>query len=318
MDQSPEQLDFTGGFSNGTLLIISLTGFTVLFALLAFLCHMSPADAHHDDDENDQINYDKLLQEADVSTLNRAQRRARAKLLMKKNRRLVVPDSQARPEEGQGGVHERQQGGNDVQQPMMILDREENDNGDGGDDVLEPNVVLIKPSRKERQKAAKELERAERKANESQRKFQMLYEEEQRRTKEKLMKEAKERVELVRQEKSERDFIEWRYMFPPSEPEKGGDGFGVSVKEFLQDLQSNQSLCLSETADRFSVSIEQLIRRIQKLEDDGRILHGIVNRENDSYFLVTTDCFRRVKDLIDTKGSALLREVAREVKNSSA
>ncbi len=314
MDQSHEQLDFTGGFSNSTLLIISLTGFTVLFALLAFLCHVSPADAHNDDEENDQINYDKLLEDADVSTLNRAQRRARAKLLMKKNRRLVVPDSQARPEEGQ-----RQQVDNDMQRQIIILDREENDVGDGDGEDDDANVVdrTPKPSRKERQKAAKELERAERKANEEQRKRQILYEQDLRRTKEKSMKETKERVELERKEKSERDFIEWKYMFPPSNPELEDD-FGVSVKEFLQELQSKQSLCLSETADRFSVSIDHLVRRIQKLEDDGRIFHGIMNIENDSYILVTTDCFRRVKDLIDTKGSVSLTEIAGELENSYA
>ena len=98
-----------------------------------------PSSADPDGDEGLQ-NYDEFLDQSDVGTLNRAERRARAKLRMKKARRANVPVAR------------------------------NGDDADGNDGQLHADVQNDAAedaglSRKERQKAAKALEREERKAS---------------------------------------------------------------------------------------------------------------------------------------------------------
>ena len=145
-----EESDPTGGFSNSTLLMISLSGLTIVIFGLIFICRGAPAV--DEDDEDGGPSYEQLLEQTDVKLLNRAQRRQRAKLLMRKNRRLNDP---------------------------APIPMNEDDIARIPASTMPENATRM--SRKERQKAAKELERAERKVNEEQIRLQKLLEEEERR-----------------------------------------------------------------------------------------------------------------------------------------
>ena len=84
----PPQGETSVALSDKTLLAVSLAGFVVL-ATTVYVLVIRPSLAAEETDERDGIyNYDDELDHADVRTLNRAQRRARARNRMKRNRRV--------------------------------------------------------------------------------------------------------------------------------------------------------------------------------------------------------------------------------------
>lgn len=127
--------------SNQTILILCTIGFASLGIAFYFLILRHVPSSTTDGDEPVQ-NYDEFLDHSDVATLNRAERRARAKLHMKKARRAAVPAAGRRDADGGDG--------NDAVLDELDRPVEVDDAGSG-------------LSRKERQRVAKALEREERK-----------------------------------------------------------------------------------------------------------------------------------------------------------
>ena len=123
--------------SNETILILCSVGFATLGIALFLILRNQP---QHDDDDDSYG--DVLEQRPDVATLNRAQRRARAKYKMKQARRDMAPLLVA----ARGG-----EGGGDNNMPA--------DEGLVLPDVNDNFAV----NRKERQRIAKQMERNERK-----------------------------------------------------------------------------------------------------------------------------------------------------------
>ena len=128
--------------SNETILILCSFGFASLGIVLFLILRNQPNKQDEDDEHNDRDHYGDELDQADVATLNRAQRRARAKYKMKQARRDMAPVVAARGGNGddnnmpaEGGVH---------------------------DDDVNDNVAAV-ADRKERQRIAKQMERNERK-----------------------------------------------------------------------------------------------------------------------------------------------------------
>lgn len=135
--------------SNESILILCTFGFATLGITLFLILRHQPQQ--HEDESNtlrQRDNYGDVLDQADVATLNRAQRRARAKYKMKQVRRDMAPVVQMAARGGE--------------------DDDINIHADEGilpDDVKD-NLVVAEgnPNRRERQRLAKEMERNERKS----------------------------------------------------------------------------------------------------------------------------------------------------------
>mmetsp|Transcript_77 Transcript_77/g.109 ORF Transcript_77/g.109 Transcript_77/m.109 type:complete len:327 (-) Transcript_77:41-1021(-) len=298
-------------FSNETLLLTSLLGFTLLFAALACLCHLSPSQAKFDENNGgagndlggaDDDEYNQLLQGADVSTLNRAQRKARARLIMKKNKRAAatVVDAGA----AAGGDNDGDgDNGDDANRNLIAADAA---GGNGEDDMNQSEGTRL--SRKERQKAAKEEERLYRREYEEIRKLKIKDEIDRREAKDKLLKEKKEAMERERKELQEKELRSWKYMFG-----EGSSSQSVTVQDFIRELKVTQFLDLQETANRFQVSIEALISRLRHLEVEGRINHGIFDEKTQIYYFVSAEDMTQVAKFIKQRESVTLDEVNAEV-----
>ncbi len=126
--------------SNETILILCTFGFATLGIVLFLILRNQPQHQNNEDEHTDRDNYGDVLDQADVATLNRAQRRARAKYKMKQARRDMAPAVAAR-----GGG-----------------EGDDNNNMPAEDRVPQDDVVNI-ADRKERQRIAKQMERSERK-----------------------------------------------------------------------------------------------------------------------------------------------------------
>jgi len=308
MNQDPQiysdQSDPTGGFSNQTLLLISLNGITVIVIALIFLCQRAPRS---DDEEEDNIPYDQALQDADVSLLNRAQRRARAKLLMKKNRRLVNDNDvnvDADPNPHAGALA--------ALQDAAIEAPDDDDNGGNFRNIHLPPIAAVprgpQLSRKERQKAAKELERMERKANEEQIRLQKQHQEEDRQIRTMVQLEKKQQAELEKKEEQDREFREWKYIFPEADLDTK-----VTVKEFVEELDVDPVISLQETAEEFNVTIDALVDRLEQLEKEGRICHGILNRSRDEFIYISPSNMANIADFIQEKGAVTIGDLKRSL-----
>jgi len=308
MNQDPhiysDQSDPTGGFSNQTLLLISLNGITVIVIALIFLCQRAPRS---DDEEEDNIPYDQALQDADVSLLNRAQRRARAKLLMKKNRRLVNDNDvnvDADPNPHAGALA--------ALQDAAIEAPDDDDNGGNFRNIHLPPIAAVprgpQLSRKERQKAAKELERMERKANEEQIRLQKQHQEEDRQIRTMVQLEKKQQAELEKKEEQDREFREWKYIFPEADLDTK-----VTVKEFVEELDVDPVISLQETAEEFNVTIDALVDRLEQLEKEGRICHGILNRSRDEFIYISPSNMANIADFIQEKGAVTIGDLKRSL-----
>ena len=73
--------------SDSILLVVSSVGFVIL-ATTIYSIIITRLKTAQEIDEDEETDYDEKLTNADVSTLNRAQRRARARHIMKQQRRI--------------------------------------------------------------------------------------------------------------------------------------------------------------------------------------------------------------------------------------
>ena len=127
--------------SNKTILILSTIGFGILGLVLFYILRRL-TDQPTDQDDNEERDYGEILNDSDVATLNRAQRRARAKYRMKNARRVA--------------------------QPVQVNNNNNREDGEEDENQNQDNIQLVNNnnlSRKERQKAAKKKEREERKVS---------------------------------------------------------------------------------------------------------------------------------------------------------
>ena len=304
-----DQSDPTGGFSNKTLLLISLNGITIIVIALIFLCQRSPRS----DEEDNNIPYDQALQEADVSLLNRAQRRARAKLLMKKNRRLVNDDVDVNVNVNFDDADPNPHAGALVALQDAAVEADDDDDNDGNFRNIRFPPIAAAPrgpqlSRKERQKAAKELERMERKANDDQIRLQKQHQEEDRQIRTMLQLEKKQQAEIEKKEQQGREFREWKYMFPEADLDTK-----VTVKEFVEELDVDPVISLRETAEEFNVTIDALVDRLEQLEKEGRICHGILNKSRDEFIYISPANMVNIAAFIQEKGAVTIGDLKRSL-----
>jgi hypothetical protein len=142
-------------------------------------------------------------------------------------------------------------------------------------------------SRKERQKAAKEIEMKERIMLQDQRHREQLEAQEEacRRKKEKEKQAEADRKKQQEQRKAEElaAYNAWRIFLPPYPKLSGGtDSNFITVKEWIRELKYQKMVDISVLSRRFEVS-EQLVRgRIQELLDTDQVT-GFLEDESFTY-----------------------------------
>lgn len=269
--------DISIGASDAVLLAVSTVGFLMLAVSVykIVLAKLKTAEELELEAQEKEISYGERLAQADVSTLNRAQRRARAKHIMKQQRRLG------------GGSDTGENNNMNINNDMAIVPHEQEQGHDENipafraDNHLHANSQHLL-SRKERQKAAKQVELQERRLLEEDRRNEQKKAQEaavaRRKAKElqqkiQAGKDKKERME--RQQANEMA----RYKTWQTFIETHGDD-SITVKEWIKELKHNRIVYLKDLAVRFSVEETSICERIQELLDTNR-LSGILEKPVD-------------------------------------
>lgn len=279
------------GFGDTALLIVSLVGFAMLASIIYSLILLRVQSREDfDKAEEEKLDYDEKLEKADVATLTRAQRRARARNIMKRERRIT---------------------------PLHNHHDDPDNNGDGAQLVHQQEPEEEEPvhhhhlSRKERQRAAKAAEREERKLFEDKRRQQQRNAQEtaQRERKERERQEV-ERLEEERRLRREQNgtqerakLLEWNTFLVS----RDGDDV-MTVKDFAEYAQQQKVVSIDALATRFRRPSEQVIERIEKLVESCR-LTGVV--DGDRFVYVTNDEMKAVVEIFSTQKQMSLQDVVK-------
>ena len=268
------------GFSDVAILIVSLLGFCLLASTIYSLILLKVQSRQEfDKAEEQKLNYDDQLVRADVATLNRAQRRARAQYIMKRQRRIAIAP----------------------------IDNEEQDA------AAQPEQEEHLPhlSRKEREKAAKAAGREERKLFEEQRRQLQLDAQEaakkEKRERERLeAKRIKEEKELRLQVKEacEKTKLEHYNTFLVSRDDKRR----MSVRDFCVYLEQHKVVSIDDLADRFQRPSRQVLERIKELVNTCR-LTGVF--DGDRFIHISSDEMTRVATFMTKQQQVTIQHVTK-------
>ena len=295
------------GASDTVLLAVSGVGFCLMALTMFFYIIPKLKNANElldDEDELDEngkpISYDeKLARITDVSSLNRAQRRARARHIMKQKRKEdgnVVAQQQ----------QQQQQDGNNDEPPVQDIPPM-NDNNDNN----HQHHNLRHLSRKERTERAKQKEREERRALESVRRREqqkveeVLHRQKMEKDRQKAIEAEQQRQHRVKQRETDElvAYQNWRTFLPiiKGAAQEGGtwdttnrgddednDNNVLTVHEWIKELNEPDSdddgtsrtkiVTISSLSKRFGAPPEQVRSRIHELLVSGRVA-GILEEE---------------------------------------
>ena len=327
------------GLSNQVLVWVSVGGFTVIFIVLGYLLIKVPqyetSVRRRNPNDPSPIellpnlrgeDYDEALLHADVSILNRAQRRARAKLQMKKRRRLdtAIPRQNALIHQDpmdMGGIAEDDHDIHDMvrndQQDQHEEEMNEDDEVEGEEEPINENQILRHSvTRKERQKNAKYQEREERKIYERMRQEKSRLMDEalsrEKREKEKAAAEMQERLVHQRKERAREDQERRRLMFFQHQNASSKD-VSMTVEDFAQFLRVHKRISLVEMAIELSVSTGELVERVRQLEDEDRIpMPGVFDEKHEYYTLVSRDDMKAIIQRLEETGPISLSSFGKE------
>lgn len=257
--------DISVGVSDAVILAVSTVGFCMLaYSIYTIvLAKLKTAEELEKEAKEREKTYGEQLAEADVSTLNRAQRRARAKHIMKQQRRLG-----GGPDTGENNDNE-----------LAMIPHEQEMPAFHEDNHLYANAQNLL-SRKERQKAAKQIELQERKLLEEDRRNEQKKAQEaavaRRKAKEQQQKlqaekDKKERMEQKRADEQAR-YRAWKTFIESDD--------SITVREWIQELKQNRIVYLEDLAARFKVKESAVYERIQELIDTNR-LSGILEKASN-------------------------------------
>ena len=288
MNNGKKQEELGLGFSHRTILYVSIAGFLLLSFLIGFVLYKSPKP-ENDDDENED--YDQKLERADVATLNRAQRRARAKHRMKKNRRIAPPPIHHHEMDDEGNLIIVDQD----QQPLLegevdndnheiladgMLGEEEDPNNDNSNSS--GTNIKSKMSRKERQKAAKALEKEEWRKDQALRQKQVQKEQQLRAVEEKrLQKQRQQQKEKEEQQKAEQlelDYKKWKFMFyNDDDPPVNNNDCDWTVVQFCNHLTKEKVVDIVQLFS--NIPKMKVVQRIKELQKQNRLPMGMFTSE---------------------------------------
>ena len=307
-DNYSNEPEYEVGVSDTTILIISVVGFGVMTVLVYFIivARTKSADELENDDGND-IDYEEELLKADVKNLNRAQRRARAKALMKRQRRA--------PNSGTDAPLDRNDENNNNDQ-LALMEEEGGEN----DDLYNSATHL---SRKERNAAAKATERKARHLLEEERRedqrraMQTAKEEKRKRLQLEEEKAREDRIarDLAKERQKQEDYNRWNiFLASPKDAAKM-----ITVEEWVQELNGDGNnhpsskssiVSLDTLTSRFDVSLEVTTNRIRQLVQEGRVT-GILDEEQGLFIALSHSTMLSLASLVMQKGEASLQDLSR-------
>mmetsp|Transcript_7327 Transcript_7327/g.14563 ORF Transcript_7327/g.14563 Transcript_7327/m.14563 type:complete len:331 (+) Transcript_7327:152-1144(+) len=315
------QSEASVALSDKTLLAVSIAGFIVLATTVYFVLIRPNRSA----DELDGgvggggINYEEELDHADVRTLNRAQRRARARNRMKRNRR-IDPRFGQQHHHGEGQGEDGAQGAGDGEaDPVGELDADADAAEAAGRSETDDNDHRQDLSRKERAKLAKAAEREERRLYERERQDARKQAEaaaaaerkEREKDREASALEEKRRRVLEAQERERAEHQEWIMLFVNSSCSES------TVKDFIGRAKQRKIWPIDDIAREYGVSPKEAESRIERLILEERFF-GIVS--NGMLVFIEPNEMKLVADFIkrngDTSLSTLSKEICRIVSKS--
>jgi hypothetical protein len=275
------------GVSDAVLVAVSSIGFAFLAWTVysIILTKVKSARELEQDAEEFEKSFEERLAQADVSTLNRAQRRARARHIMKQQRRVMPEDG-----EGDEDLHEQQQ--------ALIAEVPQEEAIPPFQEDTYHNTTARHLSRKERTRAAKQIELAERRLLEDERRKEQLEALELARRKKKererlLAIQAEEERKLRQQQRTESElaaYTAWRTFLPvPSKDDNTpSNNNSITVKEWVKELKRERIVSLKDLSNRFEVSEEQVRKRILDLVSSSRV-SGILEKDERFIYLSPKD-----------------------------
>ena len=317
------------GVSDAFILTISLIGFVFLGWTIYSIILAKTKTARELEAEDQDVSYEDRLAQADVSTLNRSQRRARARIMMKKNRLANTNQNNlVHPIEVVGDGNEQQQ---QQQQQNLLLEQQQQQQHDEGippfQDESHHSTAHNMLSRKERQKAAKQVELQERKMFEEDRRKEqqeaLNAAKSKKREKEKMVaiqieQDRKERLEQ-RQADEIAKYHAWRILFVENNTTNQNDEESITVLEWIQEMKQNRIVTLKDMATRFRVSLDRVRERIMELINSSRI-SGIIehqdeNNENQNsrFIYLSPDDMSRLASFVKLRGKITTKEFASHI-----
>lgn len=296
------------GASDRLLLVVSGIGFvflawTVYSIILTKV--KSARELRDDEGRGGELGYDQRLAQADVSTLNRAQRRARARHIMKQQRRADGGAGAAAEDLGDDG-HDADGhrglaiAGAAVDPAGRELPPPPEQDVPPFQDETHHRGSLRHTSRRDRQRAAKEVEREERRLLEEDRRREQAEAQESAR----LMKRERERLSAAQTEEGRRlrkaereaqeweEYQSWRTFLPSPSPSSDGAAHemgrppALSVKGWIRELKQRRVASLGDLSERFHVSPDVVRTRIEELLDSSRV-SGILDADNDRFIYLS-------------------------------
>jgi hypothetical protein len=243
------------------------------------------------------LNYDAQLEKADVTTLNRAQRRARANYIMKRQRRVVPQQQpQQQQQQQQHNIDDTGRGVGALHGGALLLTNEAHHHEDDDDDVHTLHL-----SRKERQKAAKEAERMERllyqTAREQKQKDALKEAQEQKRLrllqKHALSEEQRKQYMLQKELEKKASYEQWR-TFLASDEER------MTVVEFITYAKENKKIDLQSLSERFRISLPKVQERMRELIKTRRV-SGIITSDLNFIYLTQEELGRAAQHILATQ-----------------
>jgi hypothetical protein len=275
------------GFSDAVLIAASVTGFvimaTTVYSLIVMRLKSSKEVAKEELAGGN--GYEEQLAHADVSTLNRTQRRARARAIMKQQRRALVNTDHLDAEMGS------------------------DDEGSEDGETVNPTNNRAQLSRKERQRAAKATEKDERRVLEDERLEQQkqAQDDAQKQKREKEREDARKQEAARLSEKKQKEeqeiaeFEAWKAFL--SSPKRS-----QSVQEWIDEMKDRRTVLTTEIATSFELPEEKVVQRIQELIKDGRVA-GVMEG-NGRFIFISEDEMHSIAESLIERGSVSLTDVA--------
>jgi hypothetical protein len=275
------------GFSDAVLVAASVTGFlimaTTVYSLIVMRLKSSKEVAKEELAGGN--GYEQQLAHADVSTLNRTQRRARARAIMKQQRRAVI----------------------NVDNPDADAELENGSDDEGSEDGETVNNRPL--SRKERQIVAKATEREERRVLEDERREQQkqAQDDAQKLKREKEREDARKREVARLYEKKQKEqlkiaeFAAWKAFL--SSPKRS-----QSVQEWIDEMKDRRTILTTEIATSFELPEEKVVQRIQELIKEGRVA-GVMEG-NGRFIFIAEDELHSIAESLIERGALSLGDVA--------
>ncbi|KAL7572052.1 hypothetical protein ACA910_001702 [Epithemia clementina (nom. ined.)] len=266
-----ENASFGIGLSDTYLFIISLVGFGFLgFTMFSvIMLRLKTREEVEKDDEKNSADYEARLLRSDVVGLSRAERRARARAIMKQQRR-VQPERRNEQEE------------EEAQEQVLVPAAPAAEPQNDGDESKAEGPHL---SRKEREKKAKAAEKEERKRMQEERQKQQkeveLTAQQERREREKRqmieLENERQKQRRLREETEQRRLLEIETFLTT-------DRTTLLVDEWIKELKSIRSVSIEDLASRFEIPSERVVVRIRKLIVQQRIAGVITESGRFVYF----------------------------------